>query len=764
MLHKKLYIFFLLLAAVLAGSCSNTRHLPAGSNLFIGSTVHIKDDNATRKERKVLINDLATAVRPRPNSTTLGARLKLRLYTAAGDTKKKKGIRQWIRNKVGEPPVLQSSVDLETNNAILTNMLQNRGFFYASARSSFTTDKKRRSVARFEVTTGPQYHINKAILVKDSFETRISADIDTDFNQTLLTAGAPYNLDLIKAERSRIDRNLKDKGYYFFKPGYILVQADTSVGDHKTDLYVRLKVDSMPEAALSINYINNIYVYPNYRPRGNSKDTDINNAYLYKGYNIVDIKHTYKPDVFARTIEFEKGDKYILTDHNVTLGRLVNMGTFKFVKNRFDLVADSLLDVYYYLTPFPKKSIQFEIGLLTQNDNRVGSNASISWKNRNAFKGAEQLQFKINGGVEKQYSGQSQQPDIYNFGAEMNLSFPRFVVPFVNVYSASQYVPRSLIKLGYNYESESGILRINSYKASYGYNWKEGVHKEHQLYPISFTYVKTDTLGHPETLNLLYGSLLFNGIILGSTYEFTYNSQSGQQRTSSFYFDGLVDVAGNVLGNVEKADYKTNPRILFGSSYAQYVKLQPDFRYYLKLNGAATLANRLLVGIGIPYGNSQNLPNIKQFWAGGNSDLRGFPSRLVGPGTFNEKSVYASSAYIQTLGDMKIEFNTEIRQNLYKFLNMAFFFDAGNIWLYNDNPAFPGGTLTSRFYQELAADIGVGLRFDFKILLLRFDLGMPVRKPWLAEGDRWVFNQVNFGDRSWRRDNLVFNIGIGYPF
>jgi outer membrane protein assembly factor BamA len=137
---------------------------------------------------------------------------------------------------------------------------------------------------------------------------------------------------------------------------------------------------------------------------------------------------------------------------------------------------------------------------------------------------------------------------------------------------------------------------------------------------------------------------------------------------------------------------------------------------------------------------------------------------LLGPGTFNEYYLNGTREYIELLGDIKMEFNTELRATLYKFLKGAVFFDAGNIWLYNDHPDFPGGRFTSNFYKEYAADMGVGLRFDFKILLLRLDMGMPVRKPWLPEGERWVFNQIAFSNRDWRRDNMILNIAIGYPF
>ena len=113
---------------------------------------------------------------------------------------------------------------------------------------------------------------------------------------------------------------------------------------------------------------------------------------------------------------------------------------------------------------------------------------------------------------------------------------------------------------------------------------------------------------------------------------------------------------------------------------------------------------------------------------------------------------------------MKLLVNAELRQHLYKFVNFALFADAGNIWLYRDNPAYPGGKFSTNFYKELAADIGFGLRFDFKILILRLDLGMPIRKPWLPENDRWVFSKTDFADPTWKKNNLIFNIAIGYPF
>ena len=66
--------------------------------------------------------------------------------------------------------------------------------------------------------------------------------------------------------------------------------------------------------------------------------------------------------------------------------------------------------------------------------------------------------------------------------------------------------------------------------------------------------------------------------------------------------------------------------------------------------------------------------------------------------------------------------------------------------------------------NEIAVGTGVGIRVDVSFFILRFDLAMPLRKPWLEDNHRWVIDEINFGSSAWRKDNLVLNVAIGYPF
>ncbi len=83
-------------------------------------------------------------------------------------------------------------------------------------------------------------------------------------------------------------------------------------------------------------------------------------------------------------------------------------------------------------------------------------------------------------------------------------------------------------------------------------------------------------------------------------------------------------------------------------------------------------------------------------------------------------------------------------------------------------PATPGkpgsGFKFKNALSELAVGTGAGLRVDATIFVIRLDVAFSVRKPYLESGKRWVIDQVDFGSKTWRKENLIYNIGIGYPF
>jgi outer membrane protein insertion porin family len=209
-----------------------------------------------------------------------------------------------------------------------------------------------------------------------------------------------------------------------------------------------------------------------------------------------------------------------------------------------------------------------------------------------------------------------------------------------------------------------------------------------------------------------------------------------------------------LLGLVMGANAKNgNQKKIFNTPFSQYIRTELDFRHYLRLGNNSTLASRITGGLGYSYGNSLTMPFVKEFFAGGANDLRAFRSRSLGPGTY-----YAGNRDTAFLpdqpGDIKMEMNTEVRFKLFSVFRWAFFADAGNIWTLRTDSARPGSKISNKFLQQVAVGVGTGLRVDISIIILRLDLGVPVREPYLTQGSQWVFDTKN----------MVWNFAIGYPF
>jgi outer membrane protein assembly factor BamA len=234
-----------------------------------------------------------------------------------------------------------------------------------------------------------------------------------------------------------------------------------------------------------------------------------------------------------------------------------------------------------------------------------------------------------------------------------------------------------------------------------------------------------------------------------------------------FFFQGTAETAGNVLSLAKIIGREKpsggNPSSVLGSIYSQYAKFTVDLRSYYNISEKDKIALRVFAGVAKPYGNSSVLPYTRQFFSGGPNSLRAFQINSVGPGTTFQSN--DNRGFLNLGGDIKVEMNAEYRFNIYRFLNGALFVDAGNVWLQKSNPANTGSPfMFSTFINEMAAGTGIGLRIDVSFFILRFDLATPLRKPWLEDNQRWVVNQINFASPSWRRDNLILNIALGYPF
>lgn len=755
--------FFLLLFLF---SCTGTSHLPKGEKLYTGAIIKLESNAKIDKE--FITATLEAAIRPEPNKSYLGMRPQLWIYMLAGENPKGK-FKKWLR-KNGEAPIYISSVKTGATTAIIDAKLFNIGIFNSSTTSSIV-EKKHTAKVVYTSKVHKPYTVNGLVYsISDESMSKVILD---EKDNSLIKAGGDYNLDMLRSERLRIDGMLKNNGYFYFSPDYLIFKADTSIVDNSVTFRISLK-DDMPKNALNVYHINNVYINQNYSLRGRGvdsiKDTVMYQNTVFKGK---DADMNIRPIVIMRSVYLRKSEIYSRDNHNITLNRLMSMGTFKFVQVQFsesDTTANGFLDVTILMTPMSNHTFRAELDVVTKSNNYSGPRMNLSFLNRNTFSGAELLNLTMAGSFEAQL-GKGKKQFSYALNPQVELTFPRFLTPFKIKQSNSLYIPKTRFALSYNFLKRVDYFDMSTFQFIYGFKWKGNFRNEIEFNPINVSY--TSLSNQSEVFKALLASNTFlkksyeEQFIAGANYLFTYNEQMLPNKKFQTYIHFNAESAGSFLSLAKIVGGDTpstlNPSKVMGSVYSQYGKLSVDVREFYNFRDKNKLAFRLFAGVAKPFGNSSMLPYSKQFFSGGPNSIRAFQINSVGPGVYDQQ--IEKTSFLQLGGDIKLEMNGEYRFNIYKYFKGALFVDAGNVWLQPANPSTIGSPFAfSSFMNQMAVGAGFGLRVDVSFFILRFDLAMPLRKPWLDENQRWVIDEIKPVSSAWRNDNLMLNIAIGYPF
>ena len=761
--------FVVILFLLFSYSCSTVKNLSDNEKLYTGAELNVRNGNFFKTNS--LKHKLEGDVVPKPNKKFLGFMpLRLWIYNAAGDSVPKKGFRHWLKYKVGEPPVIYNDRFAEDNKVNLENGLYNNGYFDAIVSDSeLIRDKKVK--LQYSIIANREYLISgiQFPAVNDS----LTYYINQTENKSLIKKGDPYNLNQLINERERISGDLSNHGFYNFLPDFLIFRLDSNTSAKTLFVYLDIKKD-IPPKAKKIYYLNNIDIYPDHSL--NIKDT-LYDTLNIKGYKYIYNRDNIKPRVITNSVLFEKGKIYRDKDYTGTVNKLIGTGMFKFVNIEFRDTSQrdtSKLNASVYLTQVIPKSFRINFQAVTKSNDFTGPGLQLSFTDQNLFHGAEEYSFSLKSGYETQLSHYHKGLNSFDISFENQLSVPRLIVPFFNAnrYLAKQYTAYTKINANYSIAHRVLYFYTNSLILSYGYNWKETSKKTHDFTPISINYFN---LRHTTQL---FDSLINNDefikesfaekFILSLSYDYTYDNQSAAKGPVGTYLYTGAEFAGNTISMLNRLFYgrkpnADNPNSFLGVVYSQYAKGYADFRFYFRTGQISKLVTRVYAGFGYPYGNSRVLPYIKQFFIGGSSGLRGFHYHSVGPGAFIPND--STQFYLDQVGDIKLEGNLEYRFPISGILHGAVFTDAGNIWLVSKNPQKPGGTFYwNKFVSQIAVDAGIGIRLDISFFILRFDLGFPLRIPYLPPGKRWVVDKINPFNSVWRKNNLVLNIAIGYPF
>ncbi|WP_143961655.1 translocation and assembly module lipoprotein TamL [Litoribacter populi] len=762
-MNRRLLFYIAFFTFFLLEACNVKKFIPEGEYLYTGSEIEFVREGEVKDFNQVTgrLNSLL----PEPNSTVLGQRIGLWAHYK-GSQEKPGFINRFLKNRLGEEPVYLSDISATRTEQLLVNRMENMGYFFGRT-SSEVIRKDKFAEVEFKAYLPTPYLIGGVQIDRDSLP--IEKEMKELLEESDLKPGDRFDLQKLQAERIRIDNELKTRGYYNFNSDYLIFEADsTGEGKKQMDLYLRLKNEA-PERGIIPYRINEIKVFPNYSVL---EDGDLLDTTIVKDKQYIQGNKVFKPHLLDEYILIQPGDIYNSTQSRLTRNRLSGIGNYRYVNVRFseqDTLMDDgfgTLDGNIYLSPVTKRALRAELQGLSKSNNFAGPGLQVSLQNRNLWNGGETLNLSAKIAYETQIAaGERQGLNSLELGLKADLIFPRVIFPIPINERFAYSVPKTKMSLGVEYLNRGDLYRLFSYMASYGYYWNQNRYVYHEINPISLSFVNM-TNASPEFEAILDSNPFLRNsfeqqFIAGINYTFNYNQMVDAHRTHSIFVGTTIDIAGNGLNLASRA-LGGDPSTFFGLNYAQYARGDVDFRYYWKIDQNNTIATRLFGGLGIPYGNSVSLPFVKQYFAGGPNSIRAFRIRSLGPGTYRPEQFDIGSFFDQA-GDIRLEGNIEYRFPIISVLKGAVFMDAGNIWLQNENQALPGGAFSSEWYKELAVGAGFGVRIDIEFFVIRFDIATPLRRPYLPENERWS-NSFDLGNSEWRRENLIFNFAIGYPF
>lgn len=780
------YSHLLLLVTLLVIACSPTRRLGDGEYLVHKNVV--KSD-----ARGISSSEIENLIIQQPNKRILGVRFHMFVHNLANNGKDKK-INRKLMDVVGEPPVVLDTTKVEESKERINRLLAQRGYFDNVIEDTIIY-KRKKAYVHYKIRANQPYRINNFFITTK--DPNISRRLDGDLGEkSLIKEGGILNIEQLDKERDRITQELRKVGYYDFNKDFIRFEVDSTLGQNRTDIVMDIRTPSTTEGDSIKQHkryrVNNIIVYSDYKINADTA------SYIKVEYNDMQFAYfeevTVKPKILTQSIFIREKAFYNVNRVEDTYKRLTALKIFSSVNIQFVKVGDDQLNCIILLTPAKIQTFSVE----SRGTNRggfLGTALNFTYRNRNAFRGAEMFEVSMNGGLESQPTLTEDRfddesgliNDFYfntiEFGPEVSMYFPKFFFPMDHEKISKTANPRTVFTASYNFQQRPDFIR-NLSRISMRYQWNESVTKQHIINPIEISVISVEKSRlfreRLEEFNDLFLLTSFQDhMIVSSRYTFLFNNQSLTKVKDVFYYRGNIEFAGNILRGIHNMIDAPQDDIgsyrIFDIRFAQFVKLDNEFRYRKIINNKSSFVSRLAAGAAAPLNNLGVLPFEKGFFVGGANGLRAWRPRTIGPGSYFDSD---PRLRFDKIGDIKLEGNVEYRFKLLKMLEGAFFVDAGNVWLVNEDEIREGGKFQAEtFLSEIAIGGGVGARFDFNFFLIRLDFAMQLKDPSLNPGERWVhqpkdnynafiaeYNAAKGTDFNNYRPRINLNLGIGYPF
>lgn len=756
-----------MITILLLASCSVTKKVPQGSYLL--NKTKIESDT-----KGISGSSLKSYLRQKPNSSMfLLGRVKLQAYNIPDNDS------TWLNRqllKYGEPPVLFS--DRLTGISIEQIRLQlgNKGYLNAEV-DTIVEKKNRKANVTYNITANDPYlvrHYSDTIASVDSTIYRI---LDARRSIDVIKEGDIFDLEVLENGRVSIVNTLRNSGYYNFLKENIYFLADTTVGNNQVDLTLGINNPS-DSTSHSLYRFRDIVVNNGVDP---AILRDSTRHYLldtvdYRDIKVVSEKNKFLlPKAIYYNTFVRPGRVYsdrLLERTYSSLNRLGSVSQTNITTNAVSVNDSNYIDANISIYPGNLHFLQFGVdGTNSAGDLGIASDAT--YEHKNILKGGETLRLKVNAAYEfVTISDSTNLADkgYYEYGAEAFLNIPQLLLPWMMKGLRDQPSASTEFSVGINFQKRSEYLR-QFFNLSSRFQWSRmNWQLTNVVDPLDITYVRMPWMSQRfadaymnDSINPILKASYEEQLIARTAYTATYSNVSFGRMPPRvpFRIRAGIEVAGylpRLIASLGGARQNESGRYtLMGLPYAEYVKGDIDFAPTYRIDDENTLAGHISIGVALPYGNSLALPFEKRYYGGGANSVRGWSTRSLGPGTYNNEE--AGYDFANKTGDIKLDFSIEYRHKMTKMFELATFIDAGNIWTIKDYQSQPGGYFQfSTFYKELAAAYGAGLRVDLDFLLLRVDMGMKAYNPALPPSDRWSLVKPNFG-----RD-FAFHFAIGYPF
>ncbi len=756
-------------------SCSSTKHVPQGKLLLDKVKINVTDPH-----RDVETNQLANYLRQNANHRVLGGlKLQLAFYNISGKDSTK-WFNRWIQ-RVGTPPVIYDSTLTEASAEQLHTALSNRGFMNNTVTYRVDADSvKRKASVNYDITLGEPYYIRS--IDYDIPDESLREIILADTSRFNVRSGDLLNFNHLDEWRQGITENLRNHGYYAFNKEYITFIADTAADSRAVDLTLNsrdpYRNDHMPYyTEHEPFYVRDVVYVTDYDPVAMHDGLwGADTVTMSSGVKVIEGSERYlRPDVLDECNHIEPGQLYnaeAITRTYRALGRLNILKQINIDVRPLGKV-DGVLMVDTYVLLQPDKSQTVSVSLEgTNSEGDLGFGVGLDYEHRNIFKGAEVLSAKakvsyesisgnIGGLINNNYS---------EYSTELGIRFPKFMAPFLKRSFKRKIQASTLFTVNFDYQARPEYTRVIA-GGGWRYQWTERSRRmSHTLTLVDLSVISVPKF-NDEFFDRITNPLLRysyqDHLIMRMGYNFYRTNkaemnvlQMGRFQRDVFTIRANAEMAGNVLYGLshltkQKADADGSYKAL-GIRYSQYVKADADYSFTHYFDRRQSIAFHVGAGVAVPYGNSDVLPFEKRFYSGGANSVRGWGVRTLGPGSYNSNN--SLSNFIYQCGDIRFDVNLEYRAKLFWVVELGLFLDAGNIWTIKDYEDQPGGVFKfNKFYEQIAAAYGAGIRLDFKYFLVRVDMGMKAHNP--ASGqEHWPLLHPRF-----KRDS-EFHFSVGYPF